>query len=65
MIFVNFFVNLTQRSLTANSGKFIVQRENVEQCAQNKNNSNKSSILTKGKKNKTSLQRKGKNNNYN
>ena len=28
-------VNLTQRSLTANRDKYIVQRENVEQCAQN------------------------------
>ena len=31
-------VNLTQRSLTANRDKYIVQRENVEQCVQNQNN---------------------------
>ena len=70
--FFHYTVNLTQvllqeqRSLTANRDKFIVQRENVEQGAQNKNNQNKSSLLTKGKRgNKTSLLRKGKNNNYN
>ena len=54
--FFHYTVNLTQvllqeqRSLTANRDKFIVQRENVEQGAQNKNNQNKSSLLTKGKR---------------